>query len=211
MKQFSSLVAKLYPALATSQTVACGVPLSMGFSRQEYWSGKALTKSRSEPRVTEHISKALLGHPLWGCLLDIIAPPGLFSCRPCNKPSWFLLHSHHLLHLRFSFFHQASGNESIFLASPSPTSCTLMVLSMPSHTSNALHEFGPQNYPKTHKVFNKTFRIIALDFSLYLSSVYVDNKTSSGDFPLPLPCPLNVFCLHSPGSQHHSFFSFTPF
>ena len=39
----------------------------------------------------------------------------------------------------------------------------------------------------------------------------MDNKTSSGDFPLPLPCPLNVFCLHSPGSQHHSFLSFTPF
>ena len=74
MKYFSNLVAKLCPTLATPQTVAYGVPLSMGFSRQEYWSGKALTKSRSEPRVTEHISKALLGHPLWGCLLDIMAP-----------------------------------------------------------------------------------------------------------------------------------------
>ena len=34
-----SLVAKLYPTLVTPGTVACQAPLSMGFSRQEYWSG----------------------------------------------------------------------------------------------------------------------------------------------------------------------------
>jgi len=33
------LVAKSYPTLATPRTVACQAPLSMGFSRQEYWSG----------------------------------------------------------------------------------------------------------------------------------------------------------------------------
>ena len=33
------LVAKLCPTLATPWTVACRAPLSMGFSRQEYWSG----------------------------------------------------------------------------------------------------------------------------------------------------------------------------
>ena len=33
------LVAKLCPTLATPWTVACQAPLSMGFSRQEYWSG----------------------------------------------------------------------------------------------------------------------------------------------------------------------------
>ena len=33
------LVAKSYPALATPWTVACQTPLSMGFSRQECWSG----------------------------------------------------------------------------------------------------------------------------------------------------------------------------
>ena len=31
--------AKLGPTLATLWTVACPAPLSMGFSRQEYWSG----------------------------------------------------------------------------------------------------------------------------------------------------------------------------
>ena len=33
------LVSKLYLTLATPWTVACQAPLSMGFSRQEYWSG----------------------------------------------------------------------------------------------------------------------------------------------------------------------------
>ena len=33
------LVAKSYPTLITPWTVACQAPLSMGFSRQEYWSG----------------------------------------------------------------------------------------------------------------------------------------------------------------------------
>ena len=33
------VVAKFCPTLATPLTVACQAPLSMGFSRQEYWSG----------------------------------------------------------------------------------------------------------------------------------------------------------------------------
>ena len=33
------LVAQLSSTLATLCTVACQAPLSMGFSRQEYWSG----------------------------------------------------------------------------------------------------------------------------------------------------------------------------
>ena len=33
------LVAKSFLTLATPWTVACQAPLSMGFSRQEYWSG----------------------------------------------------------------------------------------------------------------------------------------------------------------------------
>ena len=35
----SGLVSKLCQTLATPWTVACQAPLSMGFSRQEYWSG----------------------------------------------------------------------------------------------------------------------------------------------------------------------------
>ena len=33
------LVTKSCPTLVTPWTVACQAPLSMGFSRQEYWSG----------------------------------------------------------------------------------------------------------------------------------------------------------------------------
>ena len=33
-----ALVAKSCPTLATPRTVVCQAPLSMGFSRQEYWS-----------------------------------------------------------------------------------------------------------------------------------------------------------------------------
>ena len=33
------LIPTLYPTFATPWTVACQAPLSMGFSRQEYWSG----------------------------------------------------------------------------------------------------------------------------------------------------------------------------
>ena len=35
----SDLVSKSYPTLATPWTIACQAPLSMGFSRQEYWNG----------------------------------------------------------------------------------------------------------------------------------------------------------------------------
>ena len=37
------LVAKLCPTPATPWTVACQAPPSMGFSRQEYWSGLPFT------------------------------------------------------------------------------------------------------------------------------------------------------------------------
>ena len=38
-KSIGGLFAKLCMTLETPWTVACQVPLSMGFSRQEYWSG----------------------------------------------------------------------------------------------------------------------------------------------------------------------------
>ena len=38
-KQLGGLVAKSCPTLVTPLTVTCQAPLSMGFSRQEYWSG----------------------------------------------------------------------------------------------------------------------------------------------------------------------------
>ena len=45
------LVTKSCPTLAIPWTVACQVPLSVGFSRQEYWSGLPFPSPRS-PMVT---------------------------------------------------------------------------------------------------------------------------------------------------------------
>ena len=41
-----SLIAKSCPTLATPWTIACQTPLSMGFSRQHYWSGLPFPFSR---------------------------------------------------------------------------------------------------------------------------------------------------------------------
>ena len=43
------LVAKSCPTLGTPLTVACQAPLSMGFSRQEYWSGLPFPSPRDLP------------------------------------------------------------------------------------------------------------------------------------------------------------------
>ena len=72
------LVAKLYPtSFVTPWTVAHQVPLSMEFSRQEYWSGLPfpspgdLPDSRMEP-----VSPALAG--------------GFFTTEPPGKPIYFI-------------------------------------------------------------------------------------------------------------------------
>ena len=43
------LITKSCPTLATPWTVACQAPLSMGFSRQEYWSGLPFPFPRNLP------------------------------------------------------------------------------------------------------------------------------------------------------------------
>ena len=54
------LVAKSCPTLATSWTIACKAPLSMGFSRQEYWSGLPFLSPGDPPDSgIEHRSPAL--------------------------------------------------------------------------------------------------------------------------------------------------------
>ena len=57
----SGLVAKLYPTLTTPWTVASvQAPLSMGFSRQEYWSGLPIPSPGDIPNPgVEPLSLAL--------------------------------------------------------------------------------------------------------------------------------------------------------
>ena len=48
-QEFGGLVAKLCPTLVTPWTVARQAPMSMGFSRQEYWRGLPLPSSGDLP------------------------------------------------------------------------------------------------------------------------------------------------------------------
>ena len=63
------LVTKLCPTLAIPWTVACQAPLSMGFSRQEYWSGLPFPSPwdfldlRTEPRSPAWQADSLPSEP----------------------------------------------------------------------------------------------------------------------------------------------------
>ena len=70
------LVAKLCPSFATPWTVAHQAPLSMGFSRQEYWSGLSFPPPGDLPdpgmEPTSLMCPALAG--------------GFFTTEPPGKP-----------------------------------------------------------------------------------------------------------------------------
>ena len=71
----AGLVVKLCPTLATPWTVAHRAPLSVGFSRQEYWSGLPFPslgdlphpgiKPRSPALQTDSLPTELQGKPPW--------------------------------------------------------------------------------------------------------------------------------------------------
>ena len=67
MATCSGVVAKSCPTLGTSWTVACQAPVSMGFSRQEYWSGlPSFFMGSSRPRNQTQVA----------CIAD-----GFLHCR----------------------------------------------------------------------------------------------------------------------------------
>ena len=79
------LVAKWCPTLETPLTVACQVPLFLGFSRQEYWSGLLFhspedlpdpgIKPRSPALQADSLPSEPLGNPIgiFNTVLEIIA------------------------------------------------------------------------------------------------------------------------------------------
>ena len=105
------LDAKSCPTLATRQTVACQAPLSMGFSRQEYWSGfpfpsprdlpdpgiesgspalqadSLLTVLRGKPWLYVYIINVIFFHFPMGCVY-LCAQLCLILCDPmdCSPP-----------------------------------------------------------------------------------------------------------------------------
>ena len=56
MATCGGIVAKSCPTLGTSWTVACQAPVSVGFSRQEYWSGLPSFRGSSIPRNQTQVS-----------------------------------------------------------------------------------------------------------------------------------------------------------
>src|SRR5574337_716322 len=80
------LVGKSCPTLATPWTVAHQAPLSMGFSRQEYWSGlpfpspSVLPNSGIEPRSPALQADALTSEPP-GKQLDIFLSIYSYHCN----------------------------------------------------------------------------------------------------------------------------------
>ena len=70
------LVAKLCPTLATPWTVARQAPLSMEFSRQEYWSGIAISSSK--------VSSQLKDQTWVSCISCSVGE--LFITKPPGKP-----------------------------------------------------------------------------------------------------------------------------
>ena len=66
--------AELCPILCDPYTVACQTPLSMGFSRQEYWSGLPFPTPGDLP--DPGIESLSLVHPAFEGRLFTIVPPG---------------------------------------------------------------------------------------------------------------------------------------
>ena len=89
-----SLVAKACPTLATPWTIACQAPLSMGFSRQEYWSGLPFPSPGDfpDPRIqpgSAALQADYLPTELWGkpnAYLDYIK--SLLQCRKWKWSRW---------------------------------------------------------------------------------------------------------------------------
>ena len=65
----SGLVSKSCPTLVTTWTITCHAPLSMGFSRQEHWTGLPLPSSGDipDPGIKPQ-SPTLQADFLWGCV-----------------------------------------------------------------------------------------------------------------------------------------------
>ena len=70
-----SLVTKSFPTVAIPWTVACQAPLSMGFSRQEYWSGLPPPVDLSDPGL----------EPV---CLESLTPLPYGQTKPTDKPKF---------------------------------------------------------------------------------------------------------------------------
>ena len=82
MYVYICVCAKSFPTLCTPWTVACQAPLSMRFSRQEYWSGLLFPPPGIKP--TSPVSPALAG--------------GFFNTEPLGKAIYTCVYTHTYTH-----------------------------------------------------------------------------------------------------------------
>ena len=86
MRWCGSLVTKLCLTLATPWTVAHYAPLSMGFSRQEYWSGWSFPPPGDLPNPgIEPVSSALQANSL------LSEAPGKPNVAPLQGAKYYLI------------------------------------------------------------------------------------------------------------------------
>ena len=80
------LVAKPCPTRATPWTVACQAPLSMGFPRQEYWSGLPFPSPGDlpEPGIKHAYPALQVGPHIAG---------GFFTTEPPGKPKTAMMYN----------------------------------------------------------------------------------------------------------------------
>ena len=80
----SGLVTQSCPTLVTSQTAACQAPMSVGFSRQEYWSGLPFPSGEQrEPKRSPQQLITLLLQVAEFCTLTQNTEADYEVCRYC--------------------------------------------------------------------------------------------------------------------------------
>ena len=125
-------------------TVACQAPLPMEFSRQEYWSGLAISSSRqsSQPRVGTHVF-----------CVSCIGRQCLYHCT-----TWEVLmeHTHTHAHTR------AKTKQCSFILL---ANCTRVDLNQ-SNTRQSVEVPSPGLFQKIHIIWSKIFILFLLPSNL---------------------------------------------
>ena len=130
------LVTKLCLTLVTLSAVACKAPLSMGFSRQEYWSGLPFRSPEDHPNPSigpksthwqaDSLPLSHQGSPQWRLVIALFACSVPESCltlcdlMDCSTPGFPVLHClPEFAHTRVHWVHAAT-QPSHCVSSPSP-------------------------------------------------------------------------------------------
>ena len=131
---------------ATPWTVALQAPLSVGFSRQEYWSGFAISSSRGSFWPRDRICICCLGR--W---IISAEPPG----EPTKEGIWML--NKHMKRCSISSLHFSSS-----VAQSCPTLCDRMNRSMPVQY---FRERQIKTTVRSHYASSRTVKIFKTEYN----------------------------------------------